>query len=113
MADSGEADCAAVLLDRLRECDAVIGIIGMGYVGLPLAYTTVRAGYQAIGFDINRERVEAILAGENVINYLDAQAGQAALASGRFTATTDFARLAEADAIMICVPTPLTPAPRA
>ena len=99
---------AEVLLARLAARDAVIGIIGMGYVGLPLAYATVRAGYRTIGFDINPERVAAIMVGENVINYLDAGAGAEALASGRFEATEDFTRLQEADAVLICVPTPLT-----
>ena len=108
VAETRQASCSEILLEKLRNRDAVIGIIGMGYVGLPLAYTSTRAGYATIGFDINSERVEAILAGENVINYLDSGAATEALASGRFTATTDFARLAEADAILICVPTPLT-----
>ena len=88
--------------------NAVIGIIGLGYVGFPLALTAVRAGFSVIGFDINEARVEAINSGKQVIRYIAAEEGQAAITSGRFAATSEFARLAEADAILICVPTPLT-----
>ncbi|MCA3728053.1 MAG: nucleotide sugar dehydrogenase, partial [Phenylobacterium sp.] len=92
----------------IRSRRAVVGVIGLGYVGLPLALAAVEAGFPVLGFDINPARVEAISAGRQVINYLDPTAQRSALDSGRFSATTDFTRLAEADAVILCVPTPVT-----
>ncbi|MES3026255.1 MAG: nucleotide sugar dehydrogenase [Pseudomonadota bacterium] len=96
------------VLDRFRERNAVVGIVGLGYVGLPLALACVDAGYRTIGFDINARRVDAINGAEQVISYISADTMKAAVDGGRFESTTDFARLAEADAILICVPTPIT-----
>ncbi|GJE61780.1 nucleotide sugar dehydrogenase [Methylobacterium trifolii] len=91
-----------------KERRATIGVVGLGYVGLPLALAALRAGFSVIGFDVNPERVARIGRGEPVIAHLDGEAMRAALATGRFSATGDMARLAEPDAILICVPTPLT-----
>ena len=99
---------SADLMDRIRSRRAVVGIIGLGYVGLPLALAAVEAGFPVLGFDISPSRVEAILAGRQVINYLAPEALRTALDSGRLDATTDFARLSEADAVILCVPTPVT-----
>lgn len=107
-ADSSEARLAAGLAARLADRSASIGVIGLGYVGLPLALVAVEAGFPVIGLDINPRRVEEIASGRQVIKYIPQQRMQAALATGRFAATTDFARLADCDAIIICVPTPLT-----
>ncbi|WP_375463303.1 nucleotide sugar dehydrogenase [uncultured Methylobacterium sp.] len=96
------------LARAFTERRATIGVVGLGYVGLPLALAAVRAGFTVIGFDVNPERVARIEAGEPVIAHLDVEAMRAALATERFSATGDMARLAEADAILICVPTPLT-----
>ena len=98
----------ADLMERIRSRRAVVGVIGLGYVGLPLALAAVEAGFPVLGFDINPARVEAIQAGRRVINYLPPEALPGALATGRLDATTDFARLAEADAVILCVPTPVT-----
>jgi UDP-N-acetyl-D-glucosamine dehydrogenase len=95
-------------LSRLEDGTATIGIIGLGYVGLPLALAGVKAGYRVIGFDISQGRVDAINAGEQVISYMDPTEMREALAAGKFEATADFARLGEPDALAICVPTPLT-----
>ncbi len=95
-------------LSRLEDGTATIGIIGLGYVGLPLALAGVKAGYTVIGFDISQGRVDAINAGEQVISYMDPTEMREALAAGKFEATADFARLGEPDALAICVPTPLT-----
>ncbi len=97
------------LARALTERTATIGVIGLGYVGLPLALAAVGAGFPVIGFDINPERVARINAGEPVIGHLDTAALGAARATGRFRASTDMAELALPDAILICVPTPLTP----
>ena len=95
-------------LDRLENGTATVGIIGLGYVGLPLALACVKAGYTVMGFDVNPARVDAINGGEQVISYLDPQKMRDAIAAGKFEATTDFSRLGEGDALSICVPTPLT-----
>ncbi len=87
---------------------AKIGIVGLGYVGFPLALTAVKAGFTVIGFDINPERVAAINRGEQVIKYIDADIGKRAVSTGKLVATAEFERLGEADCIIICVPTPLT-----
>ena len=95
-------------LTRLKDHTATVGIIGMGYVGLPLALACVTAGFRGIGFDINPERVAAVNAGEHVINYLADDEVSEAIATGRLEATADFNRLGEPDVLVICVPTPLT-----
>jgi UDP-N-acetyl-D-glucosamine dehydrogenase len=98
--------------EKLRQAiearTATVGIIGLGYVGLPLAVTAANAGFKVLGFDIDAGRVERINAGETVIKHIDGALIFGAIEKGLFEATADFARLAEADAILICVPTPLT-----
>jgi UDP-N-acetyl-D-glucosamine dehydrogenase len=96
------------LLDRLSRKDATIGIVGLGYVGLPLALACAEAGFRVIGFDISAQRVAAINACEQVISYIDSARIERALANGTLQATDSFARMAEADATLVCVPTPLT-----
>ncbi|HEY9236142.1 MAG TPA: nucleotide sugar dehydrogenase [Phenylobacterium sp.] len=93
---------------RLEKREAVIGIVGLGYVGLPLALAGLDAGFRVLGFDVSAQRVGAINAAEQVISYIGSDVMRSAMDSGRFDCTTDFARLAEADAILICVPTPIT-----
>ena len=92
----------------IRERRAHVGVIGLGYVGLPLALAAVRAGFSVTGFDVNGTRVARINAGEPVIAHLDTDGLRAALATGRFRATDDMRALAGPDALLICVPTPLT-----
>lgn len=96
------------ILRRLESREAIVGVIGLGYVGLPLALACIDAGYRTVGFDINAARVEAINNAERVISYISEGVMAAAIETGRFESTTDFSRLAEADAILICVPTPIT-----
>src|SRR5690606_22225797 len=88
--------------------DARVGIVGLGYVGLPLAVTATNAGFGVIGFDIDAQRVAKVNRGETVIKHIDGGLLGDAIAKGKFEATADFSRLAEVDAILICVPTPLT-----
>jgi UDP-N-acetyl-D-glucosamine dehydrogenase len=88
---------------------ARVGVIGLGYVGLPLLLEFNRGGYPVLGFDIDRDKVARLKRGESYIAHIAQARIEAALEGGRFDATSDFARLAEADAILICVPTPLTP----
>ncbi|MGO4388494.1 nucleotide sugar dehydrogenase [Microvirga sp. 2YAF29] len=101
------ADVAS-LLERFTKRQATIGIIGLGYVGLPLALTAARAGFTVLGFDINASYVERLNRGESYIRHIPEAPIKEAVAEKRLEATTDFTRLGEPDAILICVPTPLT-----
>ncbi len=86
-----------------------MGIIGLGYVGLPLALTFAEKGFTVLGFDVDSAKVEALGAGRNYIKHLDGRRLTEALAAGRLVASADFRRLGEPDVLVICVPTPLTP----
>jgi len=97
----------ALLLHRLQERSACIGIVGLGYVGLPLALTYAEAGYRVLGLDIDPTKVAALDQGCSYIQHIDGGRVAAARAAGRLEATTSFARAAEADALIVCVPTPL------
>ncbi|HUQ26120.1 MAG TPA: nucleotide sugar dehydrogenase [Burkholderiales bacterium] len=94
------------LLQRLRDRTAVVGIFGLGYVGLPLALRFAEVGYRVLGFDIDGTKVEALNAGRSYIEHI-APATIAAARKRKFEATGSFARAAECDALIICVPTPL------
>ena len=99
---------AASLIERFGNRTALVGVIGLGYVGLPLALRFSEAGFRVIGFDIDRVKAEAIASGRSYFLHIPHAA--VATARGRgFDATTDFSRAAAADALIICVPTPLTP----
>jgi UDP-N-acetyl-D-glucosamine dehydrogenase len=98
----------ADLVSTFESRQALIGIVGLGYVGMPLALTAAKAGFRVLGFDINEPRVAQINRGESFITYIPAELLSDALKNTRFEATADFARLDEPDAILICVPTPLT-----
>ena len=96
------------LLDQIAEHTAVVGVIGMGYVGLPLAVEMARCGYRTIGFDISPAVVDSINAGRSHIGDVSSEVLGAFVGEGLISATTDFSRLAECNAISICVPTPLS-----
>jgi len=102
----------AAAVDLRKAIDArtsVIGIVGLGYVGLPLALTFAENGFTVLGFDIDSNKVESLNAGRNYIKHLDTARLARASGDGRFQATSDFRRLGEPGALIICVPTPLTP----
>lgn len=86
----------------------VIGIVGLGYVGLPLMLQFWRKGGTVLGFDIDNEKVESINAGKSYIKHIDSADLASGRKSGKLEATADFARAKDADALIICVPTPLT-----
>ena len=93
--------------ERLRSGEARVGVIGLGYVGLPLAVAVARAGLEAVGLDTDEGKTAAIRRGESYLPDLPAEDVRAAVGSGALTATTDFGALAHLDAVCICVPTPL------
>ena len=95
------------LLEKIRDRKARVGVIGLGYVGLPLALLFEEAGFAVVGFDIDPAKPEALQRGESYIRHIGAERVAEAFARGRVVATTDFDRLAECDAILVCVPTPL------
>ena len=99
---------ARELLQKFRSRQAVIGVVGLGYVGLPLALAAARAGFQVLGFDINETRVGQINRAEGVMTHVAPEQIAHAVHSQALVATADFSRLNEPDAILICVPTPLT-----
>ncbi len=94
------------LIARFESGSAVVGIVGLGYVGLPLSLRYAEAGFKVLGIDIDGAKVERLNGGASYIAHIDPASVAAANAAG-FEATTDFARAAEADALIICVPTPL------
>lgn len=98
----------AQALARIEDRSCLIGIVGLGYVGLPLALAAAQARFRVLGFDINAGRVAELNRGGSFVKHIPTEAINAAARAGRFVATGDFARLDEPDAILICVPTPLT-----
>ncbi len=98
----------ASLLDKLSDRTATVGVIGLGYVGLPLACACAGAGFEVVGFDIDEAKVTALGAGKSYIDAVPSERLADHLAARRFQATTDFARLQNCDAVIICVPTPLS-----
>lgn len=99
---------AKTLKEKIQKHDARIGVIGLGYVGLPLAVEKGKVGFPVIGFDINQARVDRVNAADNYIGDVKDEDLKELIQSGIFVATTDFSRLAECDVVIICVPTPLT-----
>ncbi len=93
--------------EKIADRTAVVGILGLGYVGLPLASAFVDAGFRVLGFDTDERKIEALARGEAYLHHLGPEMPQRMKASGRFEATGDFSRLGEPDAVLLCVPTPL------
>ncbi len=94
------------LIKRLNDKQSVIGIVGLGYVGLPLMLRYQQVGYRVLGLDIDQTKVDRLNKGETYIAHIKPEAIKAARAGG-FEATTDFSRAGEPDALILCVPTPL------
>ncbi len=102
-----EAQYADRLLERIGNETAVIGVVGLGYVGLPLAIEFARAGFRVIGFDVSRRVVESLAAGHSHIQDVSSKDVETFVRAGKFSATTDPTRIGEMDAVSIAVPTPL------
>ncbi|MEW6207890.1 MAG: nucleotide sugar dehydrogenase [Acidobacteriota bacterium] len=98
---------SAELLSKIIERRAVVGILGLGYVGLPLAVEFGRGGFNVLGFDPDAQRAETINSGVSYIPDVSTESMRALVERGKLRATTDFSRLRETDAAIICVPTPL------
>ena len=100
-------DYKAQILEKINSNTEVIGIVGLGYVGLPLAVNFAEAGIKTIGFDKNPEKVDKINHGDNYIDDIRDAVLREVVENITLTATTDFSRMSECDALLICVPTPL------
>jgi UDP-N-acetyl-D-glucosamine dehydrogenase len=100
---------AAALEAAILAKTAKLGVIGLGYVGLPLIRTFVAAGFQTLGFDVDEKKVASLQAGRSYIKHIPSQWIGQCVSEGKFSATADMDRLGEADALLICVPTPLSP----
>src|SRR3989344_4458254 len=92
------------LLNRINERSALIGIIGLGYVGLPLVLRFCEEGFKVCGFDIDREKADKLNRGESYIKHISSEKVRQFVDRRLFEATVDMQRLKEADAIIICVP---------
>ncbi len=106
MRDAIKSHALTNLLARLQDRSAVIGVIGLGYVGLPLSLRYAAVGFKVLGIDIDQAKVDRLNAGASYIEHIPAGQVQAARAAG-FEASADFTRAGTADALIICVPTPL------
>jgi UDP-N-acetyl-D-glucosamine dehydrogenase len=108
MGEPSRMSVAQDLISKAERRQILFGIVGLGYVGLPLAVELARAGYRVLGFDVNQDVVEGLNEGHSHVKDVTEAQLQKAMECGRFSATTDMARLSETDAISICVPTPLS-----
>jgi UDP-N-acetyl-D-glucosamine dehydrogenase len=95
------------LITKIQEEKAVVGVVGLGYVGLPLAVEKAKAGFVTIGFDIQKSKVDMVNAGKNYIGDVVNEDLEGLVKIGLLSATTDFVQVAKADCVSICVPTPL------
>jgi UDP-N-acetyl-D-glucosamine dehydrogenase len=96
------------ILDAIAQREANVGIVGLGYVGLPLLLEFAKAGFSVTGFDIDTSKTDALQAGQSYIKHIDANVIAEVFAGDKADATTDFTRMRDCAALLICVPTPLT-----
>ena len=96
------------LLQKIESKKAIIGIVGLGYVGLPLMMEFVEQGFTTIGFDVDDTKVDSLNNGKSYIKHISDERVATVVDSKLFSASADFARIKEVDCILICVPTPLT-----
>ncbi len=95
------------LVNRIKNKSAIVGIVGLGYVGLPLALEFAHKGFTTIGFDIDERKIPILNSGQSYIKHINSNKVKEAVDSKKFEATSNFSRLKDVDAIIICVPTPL------
>ena len=104
----GEGSHLGILKRQIERREYTVGVIGLGYVGLPLVLRFADAGFTVLGFDIDPDKIEKLNAGVSYIRQIGSDRIEALVRGGRFEATTNFEWLGKADALVICVPTPLT-----
>jgi UDP-N-acetyl-D-glucosamine dehydrogenase len=97
------------LASKIDSGSALIGVIGLGYVGLPLLSAFCHAGFKVLGVDVDRHKITDLKAGKNYLNHLGNELAADLIKTGRFDATADMSRLHECDVLIVCVPTPLGP----
>lgn len=108
MVENSKSTTHGSLLKKIEKRDAVVGIIGLGYVGLPLAIHFGQQGFSVIGFDVDTRKIDMLLHGESYIKHIKMEQINDRIKERKLDVTVDFNRLSEADCILICVPTPLT-----
>ena len=99
---------SAGLEQRIADKSVVVGILGLGYVGLPLAREFVKGGVQVLGFDIDAAKIKKLNAGQSILKTVPHEEVRAMVKSKKFRATAEMAEIRKVDAVLICVPTPLT-----
>lgn len=100
-----------MLIKKIKERTVCVGVIGLGYVGLPLVQEFGKAGFPVIGLDVDPSKVAQLSKGESYIRHIPSEGIANMVETGRFTATTDFSAVARCDCLLICVPTPLNDNP--
>jgi UDP-N-acetyl-D-glucosamine dehydrogenase len=95
-------------LDKIQQKTALVGVVGLGYVGLPLIHAFIRGGLKCIGYDIDQSKIDSLAEGKSYIEHIPSDWIQQWQAEEKFEATADMSRLSEADVVLICVPTPLS-----
>src|SRR3954451_22615093 len=103
----GAEEMPSTLPQKIADGSAVVGVIGLGYVGLPLLHAFHKAGFRVVGFDVDPRKIDALRRGENYLKHLGPGMVKEMVAARRFDVTDDFSRLAEPDVVISCVPTPL------
>lgn len=101
-------DLAASLLKLIENKQAKVGVVGLGYVGLPLIDAFTKGGFTSIGYDVDQRKIDSLNKGESYIAHIPSSKIKAWMQAGQFSCTSDMSRLSEADVILICVPTPLS-----
>ena len=96
-----------ILLQKIQKKEIIVGVVGLGYVGLPLAVEKAKAGFKTIGFDVQKEKVEFVNQGENYIGDVVDQDLKTLVENKQLSATSDFRFIEDVDFVAICVPTPL------
>ena len=97
-----------MLLKKIKSKEACVGIIGLGYVGLPLLLEFAKGGFPVTGLDIDQKKIDKLLLGESYIRHIPGKSILTLKSRGKLGASTDFSLVSQLDCILICVPTPLT-----
>ena len=99
---------SAVTLEKIQDKTALVGVVGLGYVGLPLIHAFIRGGLKCIGYDIDQKKIDSLQEGQSYIEHIPSDWIQQWQSEEKFEATAEMSRLSEADVVLICVPTPLS-----